>query len=33
MGVHGMDAIEHVEFSNMKFLYAQLQKADKIISY
>lgn len=33
MGVHGMDAIEHVELSNMKFLYEQMQKADKIISY
>ena len=33
MGVHGVDAIEHATLSNMKFLYAQMQQADKIISY
>ncbi|MBE1424512.1 uncharacterized protein involved in oxidation of intracellular sulfur [Desulfomicrobium macestii] len=33
MGIHGVDASEHVKLSNMKFLYEQLQSADKILNF
>ncbi len=33
MGVHGVDAVEHGTFSNMKFLYEQVKLADRIINY
>jgi uncharacterized protein involved in oxidation of intracellular sulfur len=33
MGIHGVDAVEHVSFSNMKYLYEQIKKADRIINY
>lgn len=33
MGIHGVDASEHVKMSNMKFLYEQVQKADRIINF
>jgi uncharacterized protein involved in oxidation of intracellular sulfur len=33
MGVHGVDASEHVKMSNMKFLYEQVQKADRILNF
>ena len=31
MGIHGVDASEHVTMSNMKFVYEQGQKADRIL--
>jgi len=33
MGVHGVDASVHVTMSNMKFLYEQMQKADRILNF
>lgn len=33
MGIHGVDADQFVKLSNMKFLYEQILKADKILSY
>lgn len=33
MGVHGVDASEHVKMSNIKFLYEQVQKADRILNF
>ncbi len=33
MGIHGVDEDQYLKLSNMKFLYEQIQKADKILSY
>ncbi len=33
MGVHGVDASEHVKLSNMKFLYEQVKLANRIINF
>lgn len=33
MGIHSADASEHVTMSNMKFLYEQLQKADRVLNF
>ena len=33
MGIHGVDEDQHIKLSNMKFLYEQIQLADKILSY
>jgi len=33
MGIHGVDASEHVKLSNMKFLYEQMQRADRILNF
>ena len=33
MGIHGVDESDLVKLSNMKFLYAETQKADKIFNY
>ena len=33
MGIHGVDASEHVTMSNMKFLYEQLKKADRVLNF
>jgi uncharacterized protein involved in oxidation of intracellular sulfur len=33
MGIHGVDAIDHASLSNMKYLYEQIKKADRIINY
>ncbi len=33
MDIHGVDESNMVKLSNMKFLYAETKKADKIFSY
>jgi hypothetical protein len=33
MGIHGVDESDWVKLSNMKFLYEETKKADKIFSY
>lgn len=33
MDIHGVDEDQHVKLSNMKFLYEQIQLADKILNY
>lgn len=33
MGIHGVDESDYVKLSNMQFLYEELKKADKVISY
>lgn len=33
MGINGVDASVHVTMSSMKFLYEQLQKADRILNF
>lgn len=33
MILHGVEESEHVKLSNMKSLYEELQKADRVINY
>jgi uncharacterized protein involved in oxidation of intracellular sulfur len=33
MGIHGVDASEHVKLSNMKFLYEHVLRADRILNF
>lgn len=33
MTLHGVEESEHLKLSNMKFLYEQVKKADRIINY
>jgi hypothetical protein len=33
MGLHGVEASERIGLSNMNFLYEQLKKADRVISF
>lgn len=33
MILHGVEESEYVKLSNMKYLYQELQKADRVISY
>lgn len=33
MGIHGVDESEMIKLSNMKFLYEETKKADKIFTY
>jgi hypothetical protein len=33
MGIHGVDENEMINLSNMKFLYEETKKADKIFTY
>lgn len=33
MILHGVEESEYVKLSNMKYLYEELQKADRVISY
>jgi uncharacterized protein involved in oxidation of intracellular sulfur len=33
MALHGVEASEHIRLENMKFLYEQVKKADRIINF
>ncbi len=33
MALHGVEAGEYVKLGNMKFLYEQVKKADKILNF
>lgn len=33
MILHGVEESEYVKLSNMKYLYEELQKADRVINY
>lgn len=33
MALHGVEESETVKLSNMKFLYEQMKRADKILNY
>lgn len=33
MSVHGVDENEYMKLANMKYLYQEIQKADKILNF